>query len=223
MPDFDDLIYDFRTMAERVNARLKDEFGADFSASAARSRSNAISCSASSRSPSIRSSGWSTTGQHLPDPAGFTLARRRKIHLLRVFCKKLSRLAVAQFGEGRRARDDPAGIRPAATGLWAQALGRQGRTNLSFRVRTLRVGAAEPVGRYPPPRSAIGAKTGNSGGSPAPPVKSAALGNSDHPKNAALAIIAQGRTWREIAARSQGNRLKIRVTNGRRAEFVVIL
>ena len=27
MPDFDDLIYDFRTMAERVNARLKDEFG----------------------------------------------------------------------------------------------------------------------------------------------------------------------------------------------------
>ena len=30
MPDFDDLIYDFRTMAERVNARLKDEFGARF-------------------------------------------------------------------------------------------------------------------------------------------------------------------------------------------------
>ncbi len=28
MPDFDDRIYDFRTMAERVNARLKDEFGA---------------------------------------------------------------------------------------------------------------------------------------------------------------------------------------------------
>ncbi len=27
MPDFDDVIYDFRTMAERVNARLKDEFG----------------------------------------------------------------------------------------------------------------------------------------------------------------------------------------------------
>ena len=27
MSDFDDLIYDFRTMAERVNARLKDEFG----------------------------------------------------------------------------------------------------------------------------------------------------------------------------------------------------
>ncbi len=25
MPDFDDLIYDFPTMAERVNARLKDE------------------------------------------------------------------------------------------------------------------------------------------------------------------------------------------------------
>ena len=30
MPDFDDVIYDFRTMAERVNARLKDEFGARF-------------------------------------------------------------------------------------------------------------------------------------------------------------------------------------------------
>ena len=30
MPDFDDLIYDFRTMAERVNARLKDELGARF-------------------------------------------------------------------------------------------------------------------------------------------------------------------------------------------------
>ena len=30
MPDFDDLIYDFRTMAERVSARLKDEFGARF-------------------------------------------------------------------------------------------------------------------------------------------------------------------------------------------------
>jgi hypothetical protein len=29
-PDFDGLIYDFRTMAERVNARLKDEFGARF-------------------------------------------------------------------------------------------------------------------------------------------------------------------------------------------------
>ena len=30
MPDCDDLIYDFRTMAERVNARLKDEFGGRF-------------------------------------------------------------------------------------------------------------------------------------------------------------------------------------------------
>ena len=28
MPDPDDVIYDFRTMVERVNARLKDEFGA---------------------------------------------------------------------------------------------------------------------------------------------------------------------------------------------------
>jgi hypothetical protein len=30
MPDFDDAIYDLRSMAERVNARLKDEFGARF-------------------------------------------------------------------------------------------------------------------------------------------------------------------------------------------------
>lgn len=30
MPDSDDLIYNFRTMAERVNGRLKDEFGARF-------------------------------------------------------------------------------------------------------------------------------------------------------------------------------------------------
>ena len=39
MPDFDDRIYDFRTMAEHVDAQLKDEFGAGFSASPARSRS----------------------------------------------------------------------------------------------------------------------------------------------------------------------------------------
>ena len=30
MPDPDDVLYDFRTMAERVNGRLKDEFGATF-------------------------------------------------------------------------------------------------------------------------------------------------------------------------------------------------
>jgi hypothetical protein len=30
MPDPDDAIYHFRTMVERVNARLKDEFGARF-------------------------------------------------------------------------------------------------------------------------------------------------------------------------------------------------
>ena len=30
MPDPDDVIYSFRTMVERVNARLKDEFGARF-------------------------------------------------------------------------------------------------------------------------------------------------------------------------------------------------
>lgn len=30
MPDFDDVLYDFRTMVERINARLKDEFGGRF-------------------------------------------------------------------------------------------------------------------------------------------------------------------------------------------------
>ena len=30
MPDANDVIYDFRTMVERVNARLKDEFRARF-------------------------------------------------------------------------------------------------------------------------------------------------------------------------------------------------
>ena len=30
LPDLDDALYDFRTMAERVNARLKDEFGGRF-------------------------------------------------------------------------------------------------------------------------------------------------------------------------------------------------
>ena len=30
MPDPDDVLYDFRTMVERINARLKDEFGARF-------------------------------------------------------------------------------------------------------------------------------------------------------------------------------------------------
>ena len=30
MPDRDDAIYDFRTMVERVNGRLKDEFGGRF-------------------------------------------------------------------------------------------------------------------------------------------------------------------------------------------------
>ena len=68
-PDFDDLIYDFRTMAERVNARLKDEFGARFLRVRGALKVNPISCSASSRSPSIRSSVSSTTGPPLPDPA----------------------------------------------------------------------------------------------------------------------------------------------------------
>jgi hypothetical protein len=30
MPDPDDTLYDFRTMVERVNGRLKDEFGGRF-------------------------------------------------------------------------------------------------------------------------------------------------------------------------------------------------
>jgi hypothetical protein len=30
MPDPDDVLYNFRTMAERINARLKDEFGGRF-------------------------------------------------------------------------------------------------------------------------------------------------------------------------------------------------
>jgi hypothetical protein len=50
MPDFDDAIYDFRTTSSAP----------DFSASATRSRSNAISCSASSPARSIRSSVSST-------------------------------------------------------------------------------------------------------------------------------------------------------------------
>jgi hypothetical protein len=33
--------------------------------------------------------GAQKTGPPLPDPAGFTPGRRRKIHLLRVFCKRL--------------------------------------------------------------------------------------------------------------------------------------
>ena len=114
MPDFDDLIYDFRTMAERVNARLKDEFGADFSASAAHSRSNAISCSASSRSPSIRSSVSSTTGPPPPDPAGFTPARRRKIHLAQAFCKKLLGFGYSRAGGAGNNKLFAFSIRPGA-------------------------------------------------------------------------------------------------------------
>ena len=103
MPDFDDLIYDFRTMAERVNARLKDEFGADFSASVARSRSNAISCSASSRSPSIRSSASSTTGPPPPDltQPGSPRTAQEKSTSLRPFCKKL------RIEDNRNQRDSP--------------------------------------------------------------------------------------------------------------------
>jgi hypothetical protein len=59
MPD-DDLIDDFRTLAERVNAGLKTSSALGLSALAAHSRSNAISCSAPSRSPWIRSSAPST-------------------------------------------------------------------------------------------------------------------------------------------------------------------
>jgi hypothetical protein len=38
MPDPDDALYDFRTMVERVNGRLKDEFGGGSCVCAARSR-----------------------------------------------------------------------------------------------------------------------------------------------------------------------------------------
>src|SRR5271165_1821520 len=74
-------------------------------ASAARSRSNAISCSASSRSPSIRSSASSTTGPPPPDQEGFTPARRRKIHLAQAFCKKLERQKI--FFKQSRSRHSP--------------------------------------------------------------------------------------------------------------------
>src|SRR5271165_4615624 len=79
--------------------RRKTSSASDFSASAAHSRSNAISCSASSRSPSIRSSVSSTTGPPPPDPEGFTPARRRKIHLAQAFCKNLTGLDHEDFGE----------------------------------------------------------------------------------------------------------------------------
>ena len=68
MPDANDVIYDFRTMVERVNARLKDESAPGSCACAARSRSNATSCSASSRSPPIKSSASPASGQRQPEP-----------------------------------------------------------------------------------------------------------------------------------------------------------
>ena len=73
MPDFDDLIYDFRIMAE-----LKTGSAPDFSAPAAHSRSNAISCS--HRRARRRSDHPCRRLQHrpLPDPGGCTRPAQEK-------------------------------------------------------------------------------------------------------------------------------------------------
>ena len=78
MPDFDGLIYDFRTMAERVNARLKDEFGARFLRVRGALK---VKCHlmfgivALAVDQIIRSS---TPGPPLPDPAGCTRPAQEK-------------------------------------------------------------------------------------------------------------------------------------------------
>ena len=88
-PDFDDLIYDFRTMAERVNARLKDEFGVRFLPRPRHSQGQMPS--------HVRHRRARRRSDHpcrrLQDRPCLTQlgapARRRKIHLARVLCKKL--------------------------------------------------------------------------------------------------------------------------------------
>ena len=67
MPDPDDVIFNFRTLAERVNARLKDELAHGPCACAARSRSNATSCSAWWRSRSIKYSASRNSGPRRPE------------------------------------------------------------------------------------------------------------------------------------------------------------
>ena len=67
MPDPDDVIFNFRTLAEHVNARLKDEFGDGPCACAARSRSNATSCSAWWHSRSIKYSVSRSSGPRRPE------------------------------------------------------------------------------------------------------------------------------------------------------------
>ena len=67
MPDPDDVIFNFRTLAERVNARLKDQSAHGPCACAARSRSNATSCSACWRSRSIKYSASRSSGPRRPE------------------------------------------------------------------------------------------------------------------------------------------------------------
>jgi hypothetical protein len=90
MPDPDDAAFDFQTMAERVNARLKDEFGARF----VRVR-GAIKlkcqCSAWWRSPSIKSSASRTSGRRPLEPRGTAAQRRgRKSSATKQFCKRIN-------------------------------------------------------------------------------------------------------------------------------------
>ena len=79
MPDPDDVIFDFRTLAERVNARLKDEFGHGPCACAARSRSNATSCSACWHSRSIKYSASRSSGPRRPERRPLRPANTGKI------------------------------------------------------------------------------------------------------------------------------------------------
>src|SRR5271166_6600936 len=88
----------------------------DFSASAAHSRSNAISCSASSRSPSIRSSVSSTAGPPPPDPAGFAY----HIHTSRNACAMGE--VLTPLGESTLGGGYGVGARP----VWRRAPGKRG-------------------------------------------------------------------------------------------------
>ena len=63
-------------------------------------------------------------------------AQAREIH---------SRLAAEGERQGRRARDDPAGIRSAAADLSGRAVAGQGRADLRVRLRPLRIGAGERI------------------------------------------------------------------------------
>jgi len=84
MPGFDDRIYDFRTMAERVKARLKDEFGARFLRVRGALK---VKCHlmfgivALAVDPIMRSSAPSTTGPPRLTQPGSPPSCARKIHL----------------------------------------------------------------------------------------------------------------------------------------------